>query len=159
ALSHLADLHGFPFPKLKAKVLTLETTQYVISGIVRVLQNSPELKKLIVRTIDCDAMRKENLDNYLDVYGLNPYQCSEARVFGNMYRTSVESKHVALFMELVLKITKTLEKMVVRLGPYRNTRVFEELLQMVPVLSHDNKVSIVLSSTKSRISENKWTTF
>ncbi|KAG7574328.1 Glycosyl transferase family 1 [Arabidopsis suecica] len=98
ALSH-ADLHGFPFPKFKAKALTLDTTisRYVISGIVRVLQNSPELKKLTIRTMDCDAIKEENLDKYLlDLYGWNPYQCLEAKVFGNIYRRNVESKHVAL---------------------------------------------------------------
>ncbi|CAE6040690.1 unnamed protein product [Arabidopsis arenosa] len=157
----LAELHGFPFPKLKAKVLTLETTisPYVISGIVRVLQNSPELKKLTIRTMYSDALREKNLDNYLDAYVLNPYQFPEVRVFGNIYCRNVESKHVALFMELVLKTTKTLEKMVVRLGPYSNTRGFKELLQMVPMLSHDNNVSIVLSATKSRIRETKCKNF
>ncbi|CAL9236294.1 unnamed protein product [Arabidopsis halleri] len=132
ALSHV-DLHDFPFPKFKAKVLTLDTTisRYVISCIVRVLQNSPELKKLTLRTMDCDAIKEENLDSHLDLYCWNPYLCLEAR---------------------------TLEKMVVRLGPYRNTRGFKELLQMVPMLSHDNNVSIVLSATKSRIRETKWST-
>ncbi|KAL0770104.1 hypothetical protein Bca101_035254 [Brassica carinata] len=44
----LAELRSIPIPRFKVKDLTLETmiSQYVIPGIVRVLQNSPELKKL-----------------------------------------------------------------------------------------------------------------
>lgn len=53
---------------------------------------------------------------------------------------------MASFMELMLKTTKTLEKMVVRLECHLQGRDFEELLKMVPKLSHDNNnVSIVLS--------------
>lgn len=55
---------------------------------------------------------------------------------------------MASFMELVLKITKTLENMVIRFGSYLEERRFEELLDMVPVLSHENNnVSIVLGLT------------
>jgi len=46
----LAELRGVSFPKLKAKALTLETviSRYVIPGILRVPQNSPDLKKLTI---------------------------------------------------------------------------------------------------------------
>ncbi|XP_010507656.1 PREDICTED: F-box/LRR-repeat protein At3g03360-like [Camelina sativa] len=155
----LADLHCYSFPKLKVKVLTLETTisQDVISGIVRLLQHSPELKKLTLRTMDCDA-RRGYVDNYLDSYSWIPNQCSESWVFGDIKSRDVETKHVALFMELVLKTTKTLKKMVVRLGPYRSERGIKELRQMDPMLSHDNDVSIVLIATKRwiRESSSKW---
>ncbi|XP_010512936.1 PREDICTED: putative F-box protein At1g49610 [Camelina sativa] len=153
-----AELLGYPSPKLKAKVLTLKTTisQYVISGIVRLLQHSPELKKLTLRTMDCDAIQGY-ADNYLDSYTWIPYRCSESLVFGDIKSRDVETKHVALFMELVLKTTKTLEKMVVRLGPYRSERGIKELRQKVPMLSHDKDVSIVLIATKRWIRESsKW---
>ncbi|XP_010512962.1 PREDICTED: putative F-box/LRR-repeat protein At3g18150 [Camelina sativa] len=44
----LVELRGVSLPIFKVQVLTLRTTisQYVIHGIVRVLQNSPQLKKL-----------------------------------------------------------------------------------------------------------------
>ncbi|EFH70460.1 hypothetical protein ARALYDRAFT_314380 [Arabidopsis lyrata subsp. lyrata] len=71
-------------------------------------------------------------------------------IFGNIFHWNVESKHVASFMELMLKRTKTLEKMVVRLESYLDGRGFEELLEMVPMLSRNNNVSIVLSSTNPR---------
>jgi len=53
----LAEGRGLPFPMFKAKALTLETTisKYVIPGILRVLQNSPELKKLTLHTMDREA--------------------------------------------------------------------------------------------------------
>lgn len=43
---------------LKVKALTLETSisQYVIPGIERVLQNSPDLKKVTVHTWHCNAI-------------------------------------------------------------------------------------------------------
>ncbi|EOA39227.1 hypothetical protein CARUB_v10012204mg, partial [Capsella rubella] len=52
----LAELCGVPFPMLKVKYLALETVifQDIIPGIERLLQNSPCLKKLIVRPRDCN---------------------------------------------------------------------------------------------------------
>lgn len=46
----LTELGSVPFPSFKVKDLTLETmvTQDVIHGLVKVIQNSPELKKLTV---------------------------------------------------------------------------------------------------------------
>ncbi|ESQ52725.1 hypothetical protein EUTSA_v10017536mg [Eutrema salsugineum] len=134
----LSELRGRPFPVFKVKTLTVETmiSQYVTPGIIRVLQNSPELKKLII------VVQEELNDQYMDSHGLLPNQCwrLKEREFENIFRWNLEPKHMASFMELMLKTTKTLEKMVTRLVG---------LLQMVPRLSHDNNVSIVLSSTKS----------
>ncbi|XP_010507666.1 PREDICTED: F-box/LRR-repeat protein At3g03360-like [Camelina sativa] len=64
----LAELRGVLFPKfIKAKAITLETpiSHYVIPGIVRILQNSPELKMLTGIYID----------NNLRSHGLNSDQC------------------------------------------------------------------------------------
>ncbi|XP_019100733.1 PREDICTED: putative F-box protein At1g49610 [Camelina sativa] len=153
----LADRHCYSFPKLKVKDLTLKTTisdygtsDDVTSAIVRVLQHSPELKKLTLRTMECDPI--------IELFGLDPDKLSpEERVLlEDYYSREVETKHVASFMELVLKTTKTVEKMVVRLGPYRYTRRFRNLRQMVPMLSHDNDVSIVLIATKRWIRVSRW---
>ncbi|XP_019099784.1 PREDICTED: putative F-box protein At1g49610 [Camelina sativa] len=148
----LADRHCYSFPKLKVKVLTLKTTisKYVTSGIERVLQHSPELKKLTLRTMDYDPI--------IELFGLNPDQIipEERVLLEDFYSRDVDTKYVASFMELVLKTTKTLEKMVVRLGPYRYTRRFRELRQRVPMLSHDNDVSIVLIPTKRWIRVSRW---
>ncbi|KAL1207143.1 putative F-box protein [Cardamine amara subsp. amara] len=73
----LAELRGVHFPSLKVKVLTLETmiSQYVIPGIVRLQQNSPELKKLTVHTTTDDgSIPNEYIDKYLDFVGLNSAQ-------------------------------------------------------------------------------------
>lgn len=72
-------------------------------------------------------------------------------VFKDLSRWNVESKHVASFIELIFKTTKTLEKMVIRLEECDlQGRGFEELLEIVPMLAYNNNVSIVLSSTKPR---------
>lgn len=88
--------------------------------------------------------------------GLYPDQCWRSKC--EMFPTSKEifemlgcndatSKLVASFSELVLRNAKTLEMMVVWLGgSYFNddAQWFEQLLQMVATLSHDNNVSILL---------------
>ncbi|KAG7599811.1 Leucine-rich repeat 2 [Arabidopsis suecica] len=104
----LAEVRGVPFPMLKVKYLTLETVifRYVIPGIERVLQNSPDLKQLTVHAKNCNnAIREEDLDNYLEQEGLNPDQCwrSKDGVDWNTSRLDVESKHMVSFMELVHK--------------------------------------------------------
>ncbi|CAH2058643.1 unnamed protein product [Thlaspi arvense] len=131
------------------QVMLLKMLDKLQKCLVKLLQNSPELKKLTVRTMDSGTIQETYIDDYLNSRGLNPDQCwsSEARAFKNVYRWDVESKHVASFMELMLKSAKTLEKMVVMLKGYLERRRFEELLEMVPMLSHNNNnVSIVLSS-------------
>lgn len=47
-------------------------------------------------------------------------------------------------MELMLKKTKTLEKMVVWFYSYLKEQTFEELPEMVPMLADKNNISIVL---------------
>ncbi|CAH8376493.1 unnamed protein product [Eruca vesicaria subsp. sativa] len=152
----LAELRCVPFPSFKVKNLTLVTmiSQYVIPGIVRVLQNSPELEKLTtIHTVDLyDCIPEKHIDTYLNLKSLNSDQCwsMEARVFENISYGDIESKHVVSFMELMFKNTKTLEKMVVWLERYDQGRNFEELLEMVPVLSDENNITIVFSSSKSK---------
>jgi len=55
------ELRGVPFPMFKVKSLTLDTrvSKYVISGIERVLQNSPDLKKLILLHTKNNCYHKE----------------------------------------------------------------------------------------------------
>ncbi|CAL9218105.1 unnamed protein product [Arabidopsis halleri] len=137
----LAEVRGVPFPMLKVKYLTLETVifRYVIPGIERVLQNSPDLKQLTVHAKNCNnAIREEDLDNYLEQEGLNPDQCwrSKDGVDWNTSRLDVESKHMVSFMELVLKNTKTLDKMILLWFKFKDLEV--------PALSHNNNVSIVV---------------
>ncbi|WZZ87754.1 hypothetical protein YC2023_116333 [Brassica napus] len=67
--------------------------------------------------------------------------------FQNIDYQNLESEHVVSFIKVLLKFTKTLEKVVVRLACYIDGRGFEELLGMVSMLSHEYNVSIVLSST------------
>ncbi|KAG7574271.1 F-box-like domain superfamily [Arabidopsis suecica] len=149
----LAELLHVPLPLFKFKALTLNTmiSQYAIPGIVKLLQSSRELKKLTVHIKDEGLVIPDNVfDSYLRRHGSKTDKTwsSEAKVFKNILRKNVESTHMASFMELVLKNTKTLENMVVRFGSYLEDRKFEELLEMVQMLSHDNNnVSIVLGST------------
>ncbi|KAG2290000.1 hypothetical protein Bca52824_049604 [Brassica carinata] len=145
----LAELRRVPIPNLKVKDLTLETmiSQYAIPGIVRVLQNSPEMKKLTtIHKMKFGTFTKNKIDKYLDLQGVNKDQrwSLEARVFENLNHWDVESRHVASFMELMLKKTKTVEKMVVWFYSYRKDQILEELPEMVPMLADKNKVSIVL---------------
>ncbi|XP_010507748.1 PREDICTED: F-box/LRR-repeat protein At3g03360-like [Camelina sativa] len=135
----LVELRGVSFPILKAQVLTLKTnfSQYVMHGIVRVLQNSPELMKLTLKHKSNRGMSiipDKHLDYYLYSHSLN---LNRYRVLRKTW--PLESKHVASFMKILLENTKRLEKMVViGLKDYQKGRFFKELLQMVPVLSHDN---------------------
>ncbi|KAL0743468.1 hypothetical protein Bca4012_084981 [Brassica carinata] len=74
----LAEIRGVYFPMLKVKSLTLDTviSQYVIPGIQRLLQNSPDLETLILRGRSCSkAIPEHHLDQYLKSQSLNPYQC------------------------------------------------------------------------------------
>ncbi|CAE6038801.1 unnamed protein product [Arabidopsis arenosa] len=121
-LLSIAKVQGLSFPMIKAKALTLETTMYlcVTPGV------------------------KDDLLYNFDPRGLNPDQrCCRCWVFERTL--SLKTKHVASFMKIILKNTKTLEKMVVRLKDYLEERGFEELLQIVPLLSLDNNINIVLS--------------
>ncbi|XP_009133420.1 putative F-box/LRR-repeat protein At3g18150 [Brassica rapa] len=144
----VAELHHLPFPSFKVKDLTLETTisQDVIPGLVTVLENSPQLKKLTVQPkLVNGTLLGKSLDDLLDVHGLiysDQRWRSEAMVFPKILTWDVEPKHVVSFIKLILKTTKTLEKMVLGLGYYLQGRQVEEFLEMVPMLCQDNNVSI-----------------
>ncbi|CAN6885769.1 unnamed protein product [Brassica oleracea] len=73
----LAEIRGVYFPMLKVKSLTLDTviSQYVVPGIQRLLENSPDLEKLTVRgRTSCKAI-PHHLDQYLKSQSLKPDQC------------------------------------------------------------------------------------
>lgn len=57
----------------------------------------------------------------------------------------IEPKHVVSFMKLMLKTSKTLEKMVVQLED--SYRKYKKVVSKT--LSHNNNVSIVLSTMRS----------
>ncbi|KAG2271560.1 hypothetical protein Bca52824_066115 [Brassica carinata] len=74
----LAEIRGVYFPMLKVKSLTLDTviSQYVVPGIQRLLENSPDLEKLTVRgRTSCKAIPEHHLDQYLKSQSLKPDQC------------------------------------------------------------------------------------
>ncbi|XP_010465895.1 PREDICTED: putative F-box/LRR-repeat protein At3g18150 [Camelina sativa] len=141
----LAEVRSVPFPKLKVKDLTLKTLifQYVIPSIERLLQNSPDLKKLTVRVKSSNYIRDYALDDYLELQGFNPDQCwrSKDGVSFNKVGCSIEPKHVTSLLELVLKNTKTLDNIAVIFDERYPSFKLEEVV--VPTLSHKN-VSIAL---------------
>ncbi|CAH2058641.1 unnamed protein product [Thlaspi arvense] len=163
----LAELRGVLFPRFKnIKDLTLETvvSQYVTPGLVRVLHNSPGLKTLTLHIMDSSTLQIINpsriedkyLDKYLDLHGLDSNQWW---IFLDIFRQNPESKHVASLVELVLKTTKALEKMAVRWEGCPDGRRFEELLEMLSIISHDNNVSVALIDhlkRKQRKMSTKW---
>ncbi|XP_056856691.1 probable F-box protein At1g60180 isoform X2 [Raphanus sativus] len=150
----VAELRHLPFPSFNVQDLTLVSTisQDVIPGLVRLLQNSSQLKKLTVQPkLVSGTLLGKFLDDLLDMHGLiNSDQrwSLEARVFPKILTWDVETKHVVSFIKLMLKTTKTLEKMVLRLGYYLQGRQVEELLEMVPMFYQNNNVSIVVISNK-----------
>ncbi|KAL0743522.1 hypothetical protein Bca4012_085035 [Brassica carinata] len=77
----LAEILGVPFPMLKVKSLTFDTKicQYVIPGIERLLQNSPDLEKLTVRGRTRFHIPVEIPDMYLELQGLNVNKWSRAK--------------------------------------------------------------------------------
>ncbi|CAL9233725.1 unnamed protein product [Arabidopsis halleri] len=154
-----AELRGDPFPIFNVKALTIETTifQFVIPpGIERLLQNSPDLKKLTIHTRTCYTMLGKRIDSsHLDSLDSDsdPDQCmqSKDRIFRNKSRWDVESKHLASFMELMLKNTKRLEKMIVLLEDrYLKARGFKSLTR---TLSRNSDVYIVFSTKPTRSDE------
>ncbi|CDY68791.1 BnaAnng28410D [Brassica napus] len=146
----LAEIHGVPFPMFKVKALTLDTEicQYIIPGIERLLQNSPDLEKLtVVEGRVRFYMLVEFLDKYLKSQGFNVNKCwrSKDGASWNKYRKDLKSEHVASLVELVLKNTEKLDKMVVLLDEHFLNFKIEDVV--VPTLPHNNNVTIVLSST------------
>ncbi|KAJ4913964.1 putative F-box/LRR-repeat protein [Raphanus sativus] len=122
----VAQHRGVPFPMFKVKALTLETRifRYVIPGIKMLLQNSHDLKKLTVHTIHCDIELAKRLDHILSSGFNKALLClrSEDAVHWN-----VKSKHLLLFVELVLKNTKTLDKMFLVLD--HRYRMFRKIIR------------------------------
>ncbi|XP_056860356.1 putative F-box/LRR-repeat protein At3g18150, partial [Raphanus sativus] len=124
------ELRGVPFPMFEVKSLKLKTRifQYVILGLKRVLQNSCDLKKLTLHTNNCSIKRVKHRDNCLALQSFSPAQlCRRSKVAGHW---DVESKHLAMFVELVLQNTETLDKMFLVLDDrYRKFRkIFENFL-------------------------------
>ncbi|CAH2076664.1 unnamed protein product [Thlaspi arvense] len=141
----IAELLGGHFPVLKVRALTLETemVQYVIPGLERVLQNSPDLMKLTVHTSHCNTIPGRYLDKYLDLEDLNPARRwrSKDGVRWNRSRSDIQFKHLASFVKLMVKNTNALEKLFLLLDdPYHRFK------EMVPTLCHNNKVSIAFTN-------------
>ncbi|KAF3607667.1 hypothetical protein DY000_02050108 [Brassica cretica] len=141
----LAEIRGVYFPMLKVKSLTLDTviSQYVIPGIERLLQNSPDLEKLTVRgRTSCKAIPEHHLDQYLKSQSLKPDQCWKSSKDGFNWNTScwyVQPKHVTAFVELVLEKTEKLDKMVLLLDKRYLKSYIEDL---TATLAHNNNVTI-----------------
>ncbi|CAA7030210.1 unnamed protein product [Microthlaspi erraticum] len=148
----LAQIRGVPSPMLKVKDLTLETNidQYVIPGVERVLQNSPHLKKLTVHTMHNSTIQGSLLDKYLMKKGLSSDMCwrSKDGVIWNKNASDIVSKHVTSFLELMLKNTKALEKIVVQLD-----NDYLKFQEVVTGLAHNNNVPILLSPSVKTIDE------
>ncbi|KAL9840096.1 putative leucine-rich repeat domain superfamily [Arabidopsis thaliana] len=85
------ELRGVPFPMFKVKSLTLDTrvSKYVISGIERVLQNSPDLKKLILLHTKNNCYHKERryLGDYMDLQAFNLVKCWTSK-YGDVWNKS-----------------------------------------------------------------------
>ncbi|CAA7051345.1 unnamed protein product [Microthlaspi erraticum] len=146
----LAEVLGVPFPEFKVKALTFETVifRYVIPGIERLLQNSPDLEKLTLRVKNCNTITEEHLDKFLNSQGLNTDQRwrSKDGVLWNKSHQNVEAKHVVSLVELVFKNTKILDKIVLLLNERYTGSISGEL---VATLSHNNKVSTSRSTDTS----------
>ncbi|KAF2539659.1 hypothetical protein F2Q70_00006843 [Brassica cretica] len=131
----LAELRGDPFPTEFAQS---------VPGIARLLQNSPGLKKLTVYMMHGYNIMSRNLDQYWELkYKVFAPSNDSYSMLGCNVATS---KVLAWFMELVLRNAKTLENMVVWLRSryFDDAQWFEEQLQIVGTLSHNNNVSILL---------------
>ncbi|CAN7113920.1 unnamed protein product [Brassica rapa subsp. narinosa] len=152
----VAELRGVSFPMLKVQTLTLHTmiARSVTPGITRLLQSSPALKKLIVYATEPKSIDDRDLDDYLDSQGMNLDQCWRSKCDGfptlsnfHFRDATWYLKLVASFIEWLLKNVKTLETLVVvfeYLCCSDDATWFEELLRMLPTLSNNNNVSIVL---------------
>ncbi|KFK23654.1 hypothetical protein AALP_AAs42163U000200, partial [Arabis alpina] len=142
----IAELRGVPFPMLKITALTLETgiiRFFVpnnvelrgVPGIAKLLQNSPELKKLTLHLEEGTIVNVKETYTYVDSQGMK-FEVAPIKL-------------IALFIELVLGNTKTLETLVVSLDDKLDANQFEELLQMAQTLPQDhNNVSIVINKHK-----------
>ncbi|KAH0880456.1 hypothetical protein HID58_067850 [Brassica napus] len=138
--------------KLKVKTLTLDTDicQYVIPGIERLLQNSPDLETLTALSRDFNSMPGKYLDQYLKSQGFNLNTCWRSTSLNNR-GVDLTSEHVASFMELMLKHTKKLDKMLLLLD--EGFLQFEIEDVVVPTFAHNKNVNVVLCATKLMASE------
>ncbi|KAH0926945.1 hypothetical protein HID58_019201 [Brassica napus] len=146
----LAEIRGVPFPVLKVKALTLDTkiSHYVIPGIERLLQNSPDLEKLTVGGRAPFRMPVVFLDKYLKLQGFNVNKCWRSKDGGASWNEEhcVDAKleHVASLVELLLiNCTEKLYKIVLLLDERYLKFKTEDL---TATLSHNNNVTIVLIS-------------
>ncbi|KAG5398372.1 hypothetical protein IGI04_020186 [Brassica rapa subsp. trilocularis] len=148
----LAEIRGVSFPMLKVKTLTLDTDicQYVIRGIERLLQNSPDLDTLTALSRDFNSMPGKYLDQYLKSQGFNLNTCWRSTSLNNR-GVDLTSEHVASFVELMLKHTKKLDKMLVLLDERFLQFEIEDVV--VPTFSHNKNVNVVLCATKLMASE------
>ncbi|CAN6885563.1 unnamed protein product [Brassica oleracea var. botrytis] len=137
----LAEIRGVPLPMLKVKALTLDTKicQYVIPGIQRLLQNSPDLEKLVVGGRARFRMPPvEFLDKYLKLQGFNVNKCS----WNEEHCVDAKLEHVASLVELLLiNCTEKLDKIVLLLDERYLKFKTEDL---TATLSHNNNL---ISST------------
>ncbi|CAH8312095.1 unnamed protein product [Eruca vesicaria subsp. sativa] len=151
----VAELRGLPFPQLQAKSLTVRMmlVRSVIPGLARLLQNSPGLQMLTVNTIYYKGIEDAELDRHLRTQGLNPDRCWRLK-YGDFPTTEqtysssshgvvtklARSKDVVSFIKLVLKNSKTVDTMVLRLDGYLNATEYQKLLQMVPPFTRNKNV-------------------
>ncbi|CAH2079282.1 unnamed protein product, partial [Thlaspi arvense] len=107
----LAELCGVPFGVLKVQTLIVKTkfVRSVAPGIARLLQNLPQLKKLIVHTMDKDNTMDQHLASYFDEYWSSMYGCFPI----SYYIVSIlDWQLLPSFMEFILRNEKSLETMV-----------------------------------------------
>ncbi|KAG2245078.1 hypothetical protein Bca52824_093062 [Brassica carinata] len=137
----IADFRGVRFPTFKVKTLTLKSTilRSAVRGTAKLLQNSPELKKIVFyKTEDWNCSEKY-VNRYMDP------QDPQDLIFPAKSAFKVAKPDlVASFMELLLRNTRTLETLVLQLRSCLNTTNYVEVSQIALTLSHKNNVSIVL---------------
>ncbi|CAA7036760.1 unnamed protein product [Microthlaspi erraticum] len=112
--------------------------QNVSPGVEKILQKSPDLKKLTLRTETKAyiAIPNDYFYKHIVSQGLNPNQCWKSKD-GASWNTShwnLNSEHVASFVELLLKNTKSLEKLGLQLN-----EGYCRFKELVPTFSHNKK--------------------
>ncbi|KAF3502746.1 hypothetical protein F2Q69_00041316 [Brassica cretica] len=135
----IAEFSGVHIPTFKVKTLTLKTTilRSAVLGTAKLLQNSPELKKIVFyKTEDWNCSVEKYVNRYMEPQDLIFPAKSAFK--------AAKPDLVASFMELLLRNTRTLETLVLQLRSCLNTSNYDELSQIALTLSHKNKVSIVL---------------
>ncbi|XP_010481249.1 PREDICTED: putative F-box/LRR-repeat protein At3g18150 [Camelina sativa] len=114
--------------------------QAMVLGMLEKLQHVEKL------TFGGNFLQEVFLTKFLISQGLNPEKCwrSKDGVILNRSRQIVASKHVISFIEIMLKNTEKLDKMVIQLDERYLSCKFKDL--MIPLLPPNNNVSIALSS-------------